>query len=242
MKTVDVLVDELLNLMGGPSNIASVTHCATRLRPKFHDISKVNTSEIEKLDGVEGIVKRGSNLQVIVGLNVGEIYDEFVSRLNNSEVAQGEVEEEKGFAKWFNAFVALVVAIFIPLLPLLAGSGLIRGLTILANNFGVLPIDSPTNTLLTLMATSVFYFLPILVALTTAKRFKTSPYIAVAILGAVLMPTFIALVEGNGGNTIPFFGINMPVYNYSGQVISAILIVWIQSVLEHFLQKKIPVS
>lgn len=242
MKTVDVLVDELLNLMGGPSNIASVTHCATRLRPKFHDISKVNTSEIEKLDGVEGIVKRGSNLQVIVGLNVGEIYDEFVSRLNNSEVAQGEVEEEKGFVKWFNAFVALVVAIFIPLLPLLAGSGLIRGLTILANNFGVLPIDSPTNTLLTLMATSVFYFLPILVALTTAKRFKTSPYIAVAILGAVLMPTFIALVEGNGGNTIPFFGINMPVYNYSGQVISAILIVWIQSVLEHFLQKKIPVS
>lgn len=242
MYSATVLAEKLLDLMGGSSNIASVTHCATRLRPKFIDVSKVKTAEIEKLEGVSGLVKRGQNLQVIIGLNVGEVYDAFVEMVGTVDVAQGEAEEDKGFTKWFNAFIQLVVSIFVPLVPLLAGSGLIRGLTILANNMGILPTNSPTNMLLTLMATSVFYFLPLLVGLTTAKRFKTSPYIALALIGAVLMPGFIELVKGNGGNLVPFFGIKMPVYNYSGQVISAIVIIWLQSVLEHFMEKRVPVS
>ncbi len=123
------------------------------------------------------------------------------------------INQERKKKEWFNEFVALVVSIFSPLLPLLAGSGLIRGFTILANELGWLSTDSPTNLLLTL-AISVFYFLPLLVAITTAKRFKTSPYIAVAVLGALIMP-FIALVQNGGGNTVNFFGMSMPVFNYT---------------------------
>ncbi len=90
------------------------------------------------------------------------------------------------------------MSIFSPLLPLLAGSGLLRGFTILANEVGILSTDSSTNLMLTLAATSVFYFLPLLVSVTAANRFKTSPYIAIAVAGALIMPDFINLIQGDG--------------------------------------------
>ena len=89
------------------------------------------------------------------------------------------------------------MSIFSPLLPLLAGSGLLRGFTILANEVGILSTDSSTNLMLTLAATSVFY-LPLLVSVTAANRFKTSPYIAIAVAGALIMPDFINLIQGTG--------------------------------------------
>ena len=114
------------------------------------------------------------------------------------------------------------MSIFSPLLPLLAGSGLLRGFTILANEVGILSTDSSTNLMLTLAATSVFYFLPLLVSVTAANRFKTSPYIAIAVAGALIMPDFINLIQGRG-NTISFFGLPVPVFNYTSQILPAIL-------------------
>lgn len=244
MESSKKLATELLSLMGGKENIISVTHCATRLRPQIKDRNIVDTDAISKLDGVTGVVNKDSGLQIIIGTHVGKIYDSFVEELGNIENESDvqPINEERKKKEWFNEFVALVVSIFSPLLPLLAGSGLIRGFTILANELGWLSTDSPTNLLLTLIATSVFYFLPLLVAITTAKRFKTSPYIAVAVLGALIMPDFIALVQNGGGNTVNFFGMSMPVFNYTSQIIPAIITTWIQSKMEHFMESKIPSS
>lgn len=247
MPSLENLSRQLLVLMGGPDNIISVTHCATRLRPVLKDRALVKTAEIDALDGVTGFVNKEAGLQIIIGTNVGEVYDAFMkvwqaddATSQKAETETSEVPSEK--RSWFNGFVALVVSIFSPLLPLLAGAGLLRGFTILANEIGWLPTESSTNVLLTLAATSVFYFLPLLIAVTSAKRFATSPYIAMAIMGALIMPDFIGLVKGDGGNTITFLGIAIPVFNYTSQIIPAILTTWLQSKMELFMKKKIPNS
>lgn len=247
MPSLENLSRQLLVLMGGPDNIISVTHCATRLRPVLKDRALVKTAEIDALDGVTGVVNKEAGLQIIIGTNVGEVYDAFMkvwqaddATSQKAETETSEVPSEK--RSWFNGFVALVVSIFSPLLPLLAGAGLLRGFTILANEIGWLPTESSTNVLLTLAATSVFYFLPLLIAVTSAKRFATSPYIAMAIMGALIMPDFIGLVKGDGGNTITFLGVAIPVFNYTSQIIPAILTTWLQSKMELFMKKKIPNS
>ncbi|MGX4668925.1 PTS transporter subunit EIIC [Cerasibacillus sp. JNUCC 74] len=248
MKKNRVLASQLLSLMGGSDNIVSVTYCATRLRPTLKDRSLVQKEKIEALDGVAGTVDKDLGFQIVIGIHVDEVYDEFVkvwkanksTDMDNDTVDVSHTENEK--RHWFNEFIALVVSIFSPLLPLLAGSGLLRGFTILANELGWLSTDSTTNLVLTLAATSVFYFLPLLVAITSAKRFDTSPYIAVAVMGALIMPDFIDLVQGDGGNTITFLGLSIPVFNYTSQIIPAILTTWVQSKMEHFMKIKLPNS
>ncbi|WP_368900970.1 PTS transporter subunit EIIC [Oceanobacillus oncorhynchi] len=247
MGTSRFLADQLLSLMGGSDNVVSITHCATRLRPTLKDRTLVETKKIESLDGVTGIVDRDSGIQIIIGTHVGDVYKEFIKLWKSDDEAVPDDSENTHFndnkkGNWFNEFVALVVSIFSPLLPLLAGAGLLRGFTILANELGWLSTESTTNLILTLAATSVFYFLPILVAITTAKRFDTSPYIAIAVLGALIMPEFIDLIEGDGGNTVVFLGISIPVFNYTSQIIPAILTTWLQSKMEHYMKKKLPNS
>lgn len=249
MEKTEYLANQLLTLMGGADNIESITHCATRLRPTLIDRSLVEKEKIEALDGVTGVVDRDAGLQLIIGINVGEVYEAFMKiwKPNTSNDADSNTDSTSQTnnkkRKWFNEFIALVVSIFSPLLPLLAGSGLLRGFTILANQIGWLSTDSTTNLILTNAATAVFYFLPLLVAITAAKRFDTSPYIAIAVLGALIMPEFKDLIQGDeGGNLIKFMGISIPVFNYTSQVIPAILITWIQSLMEHFMKKKLPNS
>ncbi|MDD3746796.1 MAG: PTS transporter subunit EIIC [Anaerostipes sp.] len=245
MKSKKVLVENLLDLLGGGDNIISMTHCATRLRPQLKDSSIVNVEAIEKLEGVTGVVNQDAGVQIIIGLTVGQVYDEFMKIWNKKEISEKmnenhDIETKK--KNIFNEFVATMVAIFSPLLPLLAGSGLLRGFTILANQIGILSETSTTNLVLTCAGTAVFTFLPILVAFTSAKRFEANPYIATAIMGALIMPAFLALVKGDGGNLIQLFGVSIPVFNYTGQVIPAIITTWVQSKIEHFMEKRIPTS
>ena len=140
MEKTDVLAKQLLKLMGGSENVQSITHCATRLRPQFIDRSLVQTKEIQDLDGVTGIVDKDSGFQVVIGTNVGEVYEAFIQTLDtHTSPAAENLKTEPKERHFLNDFVALVVSIFSPLLPLLAGSGLLRGFTILANELGCLP-------------------------------------------------------------------------------------------------------
>lgn len=243
MKTTEALAHELLELLGGQDNVKTITHCATRLRPILKNRSLADIDKIEKLEGVTGVVDAESSIQIVIGTNVGEVYDEFV-KIWQPVTTSIDDEKETGNEKrhFFNDFIATIVSIFSPLLPLLAGSGLLRGFTILANELGWLSENSTTNLILTVSATSVFYFLPLLVAVTSARRFDTSPYVAVAVLGALIMPEFIDLIEGDGGNTISLYGVTLPVFNYTSQVIPAILTTYLQSKLEHLMKKKLPNS
>lgn len=242
--------EELLQLMGGEENIKSLTHCATRLRPSFFELDKVDTSQLKKHKSVVGVVEDKGRYQIIIGTNVGDIYDEIIeaSNLKRENTVNIEIEEDKKLnndtkdSSIFDNFLSFVVSIFNPLLPLFAGSGLIRGLTILAVELGWLAEESTTNILLTILGTAVFHFLPILVAITTALRLKANTYISALLMGALIIPNFIDLAGGELGSTVTFFGINVPIFDYSGQVITPIILVILQFYIEKFLKKNLPSS
>lgn len=241
------LAQEILELMGGQDNIKKLTYCATRLRPTFYSYDKVKVDEIKNLDKVFGVVDDKNRFQIIIGTNVENLYNEIIKISDISSEKKEDIvieedlktEENQGYV---NKFISFVVSVFRPLLPLFAGSGLIRGFTILAIELGILTQGSTTDIILTSSATAVFSILSILVAMSTAKQLKTSMPIAAAIMASVSMPAFLNLMNGEPGTIVHFLGLPVPIFEYSGQVIAPILIVAIQAKIDKFLHKKLPSS
>lgn len=210
------------------------------MRLKNQDIAHGNKQAIENLDGVISVVEKGGQFQVVIGPAVPKIYDELIAGTN---LLKGEPKDsdEKEDTNWFLKLMDIVGGIFTPLLPLLAGSGVFRGLVLLASQMHWLSTTSSTYTILTCASTAVFYFLPILLAITTAEKFKADKFVAVAIMGALIMPDFIKMMGHTGnGAVVHFFNIPIILMNYSSTVIPAILAIWCFSYLEKWLRKWIP--
>lgn len=231
----------ILNYVGGEDNIEAITHCATRLRMSFADRKKVDEDEIKKLNGVLGTMEKGGQFQVIIGPAVDSVYSQLIEGTKLDSESSTQTSNEK--KNLITMFLDAVAGIFTPLLPLLAGSGVLRGITLLLTQVGWLSAESSTYVILTVSSTAVFYFLPVLLAMTSAKKFGTNQYIAAAIMGALIMPDFIALMGDSGnGSMSSFIGIPVVLMGYSSTVIPAILAVWCQSKLEKVLKKFIPTS
>lgn len=237
MKDINKTAAGVIDLVGGASNISFVTCCATRLRLNVKDRSLVRAADIEKMPGISGTAWAGDQFQAIVGLGVNELADEVKLILGDVSLSQSEEPEKRGA---LDTFISVVVSIFSPLLPALAGSGLIRGVAIVLSSWGILPEESMTYQFLYMMTNAVFYFLPLAVAYTTAQRFKTNPVTAMVVVGLGLLPDFTALVEGSGGNAVDIFGLPIPVFSYTGTAFGPIVTVWAQSVIDHWLQKRMP--
>lgn len=236
-----VLAKNILEKIGGPENVANMTHCATRLRLTLRDTSIVNDQEVEDIDGVINVVNRAGQYQLLIGTEVPKLYDEFeplVKGESNTDTSAKGTESSGNIVS--NIFSA-VSAIFAPILPALAGSGILRGLLILAVQVGLISEDSGTYSILFVASMSVFYFLPVLLAFTSARRFGASPYISALIGAALINPDFIGLMgnTGNGAMT-DFFGIPVVLMNYNSTVVPIILSIWAYSYLYKFLDAKVP--
>lgn len=232
---------EILTLVGNEENVKSVAHCATRLRFTLHDESKANQKAIENLDGVISVVRNGGQFQVVIGTHVNSIYAQVIENTNFKKTESDTTSNEK--KSIISLFMETVSSLFTPLLPLLAGSGLLRGIVLLCTQLGVLSDQSSTYFILTATSTAVFYFLPILLAFTAAKKFNCSPFISTAIVGALLMPEFMSLMGYTGNGTITtFLGLPIVLMSYSSTVIPAIMAIYLYSHLERFLNKVIPVT
>lgn len=232
---------EILTLVGNEENVKSVAHCATRLRFTLHDESKANQKAIENLDGVISVVRNGGQFQVVIGTHVNSIYAQVIENTNFKKTESDTTSNEK--KSIISLFMETVSSLFTPLLPLLAGSGLLRGIVLLCTQLGVLSDQSSTYFILTATSTAVFYFLPILLAFTAAKKFNCSPFISTAIVGALLMPEFMSLMGDTGNGTVTtFLGLPIVLMSYSSTVIPAIMAIYLYSHLERFLNKIIPVT
>jgi len=238
--TLDEKAEKLIRYVGGKENISNMTHCATRLRFNLKDKSIVDTNAVEETEGVISVVEKAGQYQIVMGLNVDKVYAsaEKLLSLNKSNLEKHSENKEK--TGLISSIFSSISSIFAPLLPALAGSGVLRGLTLLAVQVGILNKGSGTYSILTIASMSVFYFLPVLLAFTAAKKFDVSPYISVLIGAALIHPDLIALMgaEGNGA-TSTFAGIPVVLMNYSSTVIPIILAIWIYSYLEKFLRKHI---
>lgn len=234
------LAADVLRLVGGRENVAGVTNCMTRLRFTLIDAAKADVEAIEALRGVQGVVAKNGQFQVIIGTDVPEVCEE-VKRLagldseGTSAVASGEPAEKQGPVA---AFFGTLTAIFQPIIPALAGSGMIKALLALLVAGSLVDKTSQTYQIFNALGDALFYFLPFILAVSSAKRFKCSPYLAAVLAGVLLHPSFTAL---NTGDPVTLFGI-IPVtmVSYASSVIPILLIVWVQSKIEPVANKYSP--
>lgn len=236
-----VMAKSILEKIGGSENVGNMTHCATRLRLTLKDTSKADDQAVENIDGVINVINKAGQYQLLIGTEVGKLYDEFEPLVKgDGEAAVTKVDDSSKGSIISNIFSA-VSAIFAPILPALAGSGILRGLLILSVQLGLISEQSGTYSILYVASMSVFYFLPVLLAFTSARRFGASPYISALIGAALINPDFIGLM-GNAGNgaTTEFFGIPVVLMNYNSTVVPIILSIWAFSYLYKFLDAKVP--
>lgn len=230
----------ILEHIGGPENISNMTHCATRLRLNLKDPSKADDAAVKAVDGVVDVVNRAGQYQILIGTEVPHVYDEFEILVKGN--TENSLEESSGqggsiISKIFSA----ISGIFAPLLPALAGSGILRGLLILSVQLGWISDKSGTYSILFAASMAVFYFLPVLLAFSSARRFGASPYISALIGAALLHPDFLSLLGKTGnGATTSFFGIPVVLMNYNSTVVPIILAIWAYSYLYKWLDKHIP--
>ena len=230
----------ILESVGGVENVSNMSHCATRLRLKLKDSSKADDEAVKAVDGVVNVINKAGQYQVLIRTEVPHVFEEFeilVKGSGNAEQFENADSDEGIVSKVFSS----ISAIFAPLLPALAGSGILRGLLILAVQLGLIQEGSGTYTILFATSMAVFYFLPVLLAYTSGKRFGASPYISALIGAALLHPDLIGLMGNSGNGTVTsFFGIPTVLMDYNSTVLPIIIAIWVYSYLYKFLDKKIP--
>ncbi|MBC2301253.1 PTS transporter subunit EIIC [Listeria welshimeri] len=236
-----LMAKEILEHIGGAENVANMTHCATRLRLTLKDTSKADDEAVKGINGVINVVNKAGQYQLLIGTEVPKLYDEFENLVKGTSDSNSEEKNTDSSESIISKIFSSVSAIFAPLLPALAGSGILRGLLILCVQLGWISEDSGTYSILFVTSMSVFYFLPVLLAFTSARRFGASPYISALIGAALIHPDFITLI-GNAGNgaTTEFFGMPVVLMNYNSTVVPIILSIWAFSYLYKFLDKKVP--
>ena len=247
----------ILENLGGPDNITSMTHCATRLRFQVKDQSIVDQQEIDSDPSVLGVVPQGSTgMQVVMGGSVANYYQEILKLDGMKHFADGEATESsskkeyggvRGKYSWIDYAFEFLSDTFRPILWALLGASLIITLLVLADTFGMqdfrAPMDEQPDTYVFLhsMWRSVFYFLPIMVGATAARKLGANEWIGAAIPAALLTPEFLAL--GSAGDTVTVFGIPMVLNDYSGQVfpplIAAIGLYWVEKGLKKIIPEAV---
>jgi len=246
---LDQLARQIVELVGGPENVNSVTHCITRLRFMLKDDSIAKTDEIKKLN-VLGVVVQGGQYQVIVGNTVSKTYKALVNQYPNLEMGANSdsdnsadvvaANQPKGIKATLNRGLGTLSSILVAALPPLIGGGMLRGITFIFTNYGILPRESSLNWLLTVITDCMFYFFPFLLAVSAAKKLKTNEYMAIALAGALMYPTLLnAAVEG--ADPIQLFGfLPIPMINYSSSIIPIILAVILLKHVYGFFEKHLP--
>ncbi|MDU4939331.1 MAG: beta-glucoside-specific PTS transporter subunit IIABC [Clostridium sp.] len=223
---------KIIELVGGKDNVQAVVHCMTRLRFTLKDRSKAKTEEIKKMDGVVDVVSNDVAYQIIVGTHVSEVHSELISMLGIS--GEADSSENKVKKNPIKAVLDLFSESMTPILEPIIAAGMLAGVLSLLSLTGIISAESPTYILLDNIRSSVFFFLPIFMAMSCAKRLNASPFLAVA-LAATLLSTGINGVEG-----LSFFGIALPTTTYSNSFIPIILAVWFMGYVQKSLKKVLP--
>lgn len=235
------LAKSILKKVGGENNISNLTHCATRLRFNLKDKSKANTEELKNTQGVMGVVDKGGQYQVIIGNDVNNVYKEII-KISNIESQNSDVSNEADDRKPIAKIIDTITGIFTPILPAITAAGMMKAVLSLLNAFKLVTPQSQSYQVINFMADAAFYFLPILLANSAAKKFKTNQYLAMMLGGMLLHPTFVTMVSTakEAGTSIGVFGLPISLASYSSSVLPIILGVWFMSYVEPIADKISP--
>lgn len=236
-----LLATEIIESVGGPSNIASHTHCVTRLRFQINNRSIVDEKRLRDMDGVRGIMDQGGIFQVIIGPNVDKVYTyvkdicdsasaEITGKQNDAKQDQ-KVEKKDGF---INKCLNYISASISPAIPALMFTGFANLLLSLLSTFGILAADNPTYAILNAFSNAGMYFLPAFVAIGAARRLKVNEVLAVLIALMTLHPDFLGI------EVKQFFGISLMEVQYHTNIIPILLTIPLFKVLDKLCDSYMP--
>lgn len=241
------IAGDILENVGGKSNVNSVTHCFTRLRFVLKDPGHAKKDVVEHLEGVISVVEAGGQFQVVCGAKVTKIYDALMPM-----VGEGGAAADAGTKFSLNFVLQKISEIFTPIVPAIAAAGLIKGLLSAASRLPMFDAFTATSTYTILNTASniIFYFMPIFLAYTAAKAIKCNEIIAMLIGGFLCHPTIDAMVQDVATPSTIFglpvikqaftIGEQTRVFSYTESVIPIILAVIVLHFLEKGLRKVVP--
>lgn len=245
---------EIIANVGGKDNVASVVHCTTRLRFKLKDASKANDEKMKATDGVLSLVKSGGQYQVVIGNNVADVYDTLIKIGgfgDGGSVPDDYVDTSN--MSIADRFIDLISGIFNPILGPMCAAGMIKGFNAMFLAFGWLSATNGTYIILNAIGDSLFYFLPVILGISAAKKFGMDGYIGATIGASLCYPTIVAMAGSKTAlftvfkGTIlqapvhmTFLGIPVISMNYTSSVIPIILSVWFASKVQKVARKVIP--
>lgn len=234
------IAKEILKDVGGKDNIVDVTHCYTRLRFVLKDTKQANKEALLQTEGVISVVESGGQYQVVLGNKVAHVYNALEPLLAQQLTTKTSTKEKNSLG---NRILNTVAAIFTPVVPAIAASGMLKGIlaiaVMVANNFYQVDLK-PLNTYIILSAASdaLFYFMPVILGYSAAKVFKTNEYIAMVIGATLCYPTIVSLMTEESAVTL--FGLHVTKANYVSTVIPIILAIFMLAYVQRFLEKVIP--
>ncbi len=236
---------DVLEAIGGKENVSFATNCMTRLRLTLKDKGLANIDEIKQINGVLGCQDVGGQLQIIIGQNVPKVYAEFCDMAGIIQQAAidenlDKPKEKLTVKKVFGNILDYLSASMVALIPILCAAGLVKAILALfgPDVLGWLAEDSAIYLILDFVYDAGFYFLPIYVGYTAAKKLDVSPTLGM-FMGAILIaPDFVEMASN--GTALTVLGFNIPVNNYSQSVLPILLTIWIMSYIEKFFKKHIP--
>lgn len=241
----DSLSRIIIQNVGGKDNIINVSHCVTRLRFRLKDESKANTDILKETDGIVTVVKSGGQYMVVIGNHVPDVFDSLVSvgHLESKSLKSGSVDDDdspKEKQGIFNAFVGIITGVFSPFLGVLCACGILKGVMTLLSTLGVVNGAGGTYNILYGIGDTAFYFMPVILGFTAAKKFKL-PEMEGMLIGLALVSPYML---NNGTYDISkLFGI--PVIspstgNYTSTVLPVICAVAFAAWFERLYKKYIP--
>ncbi|WNM27687.1 glucose PTS transporter subunit IIA [Demequina capsici] len=261
--------EEIVAAIGGPENVLSLTHCATRLRFELKDASVVDRAAIEKVPGVMGAVPQsGDRYQVVVGGAVQSVYTQIIHLPSMKGVGSGQSDADvkaaarskaRGKVAWLDAFFEYLSDSFRPLLGVLLGASLIIAFTAVLDALGVVDFRAADKSagwvFVDAMWRAVFYFLPIMVAYNAAKKLNIDPWVGATVMGALMTPNFISLSDptafadtvcttnatlGTQSCVADIFGIPLQLNDYGGQVFVPLIMVAVLALVYKGLKRIFP--
>ena len=230
---------EIVGLVGGEGNVVSLVHCATRLRFELKDGSKFQKEKLEKLSYVLKVLVSGGQYQVVIGPNVDAYYDAIfaVTKIQGGNNTTSQSTEK---VKLSDKILKVISGAFSPLIPLMAGSGMIKALLTLFTTIGIMSDSSSTYLILSAAGNACFYFMPVFLGITISKQLNANAFVGGAIGAALLEPNFTGLLSAEGA--VNFLGIPVTPIDYQATIFPIFIVILVYAYLDKSLRKVTPKS
>ena len=228
--------EEIIKLIGGKENVVSLVHCATRLRFKLKKTSAANKAELEKMKDVLSVVNSGGQYQVVIGNKVSDYYDTITKKLGLKETSSEEKGEK---VSMISMVFEIISGAFSPLIPALAGAGMVKALLTVLTSFGWMSDSTTTYAILSAAGNGVFYLLPIFLGITLSKKLGGNMFVGGAIGAALLDPSYTGLIGAEG--SVDFLGLSVTPIDYASTVfpifIAMFIYYWVDKLLKKIILK-----